>query len=66
VARQEIEQEIFRKDCSECHKPEETLKEEKTRDEWRETIRRMMAKTDKMITDEEVDTLIDYHIRRTR
>lgn len=66
VRKQKIEQEVFERDCSACHKPEETLKEEKSRDEWRQTIRGMMAKTDKMITDEEVDILIDYHIRRAR
>jgi mono/diheme cytochrome c family protein len=66
VARQEIEQQVFTKDCSECHKPEETLKEKKSRDEWIQTIRRMMAKTDKMITDEDLDILINYHIARTR
>jgi cytochrome c2 len=66
VAKQKIEQEVFLKDCSECHEPEETLKEKKSKDEWRQTIRRMMAKTDKMITDEELDILINYHIRRAR
>ena len=66
VTKQEIEQEIFSRDCSKCHEPEDTLKEKKSRDEWRKTIRRMMAKIDKMIPDEEVDTLIDYHIRRAR
>ena len=66
VARQEIEQQVFTKDCSECHEPEETLKKKKSRDEWIQTIRRMMAKTDKMITDEDIDILINYHIARTR
>ncbi len=66
AAKQKIEQQIFLKDCSECHEPEETLKEKKSKEEWRQTIRRMMAKTDKMITDEELDILINYHIRRTR
>lgn len=66
MARQEIEQQVFTKDCSECHEPEETLKKKKSRDEWIQTIRRMMAKTDKMITDEDIDILINYHIARTR
>ncbi|MFV9646357.1 MAG: c-type cytochrome, partial [Desulfobacterales bacterium] len=66
VARQEIEQQVFTKDCSECHEPEETLKKKKSRDEWIQTIRRMMAKTDKMITDEDIDILINYHMARTR
>jgi cytochrome c5 len=66
VAKQKIEQEVFMKDCSKCHEPEETLKEKKSKGEWRQTIRRMMAKTDKMITDEELEVLINYHIRRAR
>lgn len=66
VAKQKIEQQVFLKDCSECHEPEETLKEKKSKDEWKQTIRRMMSKTDKMITDEELDILINYHIRRAR
>lgn len=68
VARQKIGQQVFKKDCSECHDPEaeETLKEKKSRAEWRQTIRRMMGKSGKMITDEEVDILINYHIARTR
>lgn len=66
VARQKIEQETFTKDCSRCHESEETLKQEKSRDEWRQTIRRMMAKTDEMIPDEELDILIDYHVRRAQ
>jgi mono/diheme cytochrome c family protein len=66
VAKQEIGQQVFKKDCSECHEPEETLKKKKSRDEWRQTIRRMMAKSSKMITDQEVDILINYHIARTR
>lgn len=66
VAKQKIEQEVFLKDCSKCHEPEETLKEKKSKDEWRQTIRRMMSKTDKMITDEELEILINYHIRRAR
>ncbi len=66
VAKQKIEQQVFQKDCSECHEPEETLKEKKSKDEWKQTIRRMMSKTDKMITDEELDILIHYHMRRVR
>jgi mono/diheme cytochrome c family protein len=66
VGKQKVEQEIFGRECSKCHEPEETLQQKKSRDEWRQTIRRMMAKTDKMITDEEVDLLIDYHITRAR
>ncbi|MFH1675157.1 MAG: c-type cytochrome [Pseudomonadota bacterium] len=66
VAKQEIGQQVFKKDCSECHDPEETLKKKKSRDEWRQTIRRMLAKSGRMITDEEVDILINYHVARTR
>lgn len=66
VAKQEIEQEIFEKDCSACHEPGETLKEQKSRYEWKEIIRSMMARTGRMITDQEVDILIDFHIRRER
>lgn len=64
VAKQKIEQKIFEKDCSACHESEETLKIKKSKDEWRQTIRHMMAKSNKIITDEEIDTLIDFHIRR--
>ena len=64
--KQKIEQQIFLKDCSGCHEPEETLKEKKSKDEWKQIIRRMMSKTDKMITDEELEILINYHIRRAR
>jgi len=66
VAKQKIEQQVFLKDCSKCHKPKETLKEKKSKDEWKQTIRRMMAKTDTMITNEELEILINYHIMRTR
>ena len=66
LAQQTIEQEIFEKDCSQCHQSEETLKKKISREEWRKIIRQMMSRTEKMITNEEVDTLINYHIRRNR
>jgi len=66
MARQKIEQEVFKKDCSECHQSGETLKKKMSREEWREIVRQMMSKTEKMINNEEIDTLIDYHIRKSR
>jgi mono/diheme cytochrome c family protein len=66
VGRQKIEQEIFTKNCGNCHQTDETVKVKKSRDEWRETIRQMMAKTDRMISDEEVEILMSFHIRRFR
>lgn len=66
VGRQKIEQEIFTKNCGKCHEPDETVKMKKSRDEWRKTIRQMMTKTDKMISDEEVEILMSFHIRRFR
>jgi mono/diheme cytochrome c family protein len=66
VGRHKIEEETFARNCAECHQAEETLKEKKPRDEWRKTIRRMMAKTNRIISDEEVNILIAFHIRRFR
>jgi cytochrome c2 len=66
VGRQQIEQEIFAKNCRKCHQTDETVKVEKSRDEWRETIRKMMAKTARIISDEEVEILLSFHIRRFR
>lgn len=66
MARQKIEQEVFKKDCSECHQSGDTLKKKLSREQWREIVRQMMSRTEKMINDEEVDTLIDYHIRKSR
>ena len=39
------------------------LEAEKTPDQWRATIRRMMKKAPEVINDEKVDTLMHYHIR---
>jgi mono/diheme cytochrome c family protein len=64
--RQRIEEEAFMQNCSECHQAGQTLKEKKSRDEWKTTIRRMMAKTNRMISDEELNILVAYHIRRFR
>jgi mono/diheme cytochrome c family protein len=66
TARQRIEEEAFMQNCSACHQAGQTLKEKKSRDEWKKTIRRMMAKTNRMISDEEVNILTAYHIRRFR
>ena len=66
VERQGREQEIFEKDCTRCHPPDRSLEELKTPSEWREIIRRMQKKAPGLISDEEIDILIEYHIRKSQ
>lgn len=64
--RQRKDRELFETKCSKCHKrmnmqsPPEL---EKTPDQWKATIRRMIEKTSEVMSDENIDTLIYYHIR---
>jgi len=66
IERQKREQEIFEKDCTKCHPPDRSLEKQKTPSEWREIIRRMQKKAPGLISDEEIDILIEYHIRKSQ
>ncbi|MEW6418241.1 MAG: hypothetical protein AB1480_08980 [Nitrospirota bacterium] len=64
--RQKKEQLLFEKDCTKCHAAERSLEKKKTREEWRDIIRRMQEKAPELIDDDEIDFLISYHIRKSR
>lgn len=66
VKMQKEEQEIFEKDCALCHPAERSLGEKHTPSEWREVIRRMQKKAPDLISDEEIDILVNYHVRRSQ
>ncbi|MFZ5994468.1 MAG: c-type cytochrome [Thermodesulfobacteriota bacterium] len=66
VKRQELEQEIFKQRCTTCHPAKRALEKIKTRDEWRETIKRMAAKAPEQIPDEQIDLLVDFHRRNEK
>jgi len=66
VERQKNEQEIFERDCSQCHELDRSIGKLKTRSGWCETIRRMQNKVPEAICDEEIDVLVYYHIRKGR
>jgi len=63
---QKEEQEIFEKDCALCHPAERSLGKEHTPSEWREVIRRMQKKAPDLISDEEINILVNYHIRKSQ
>ena len=52
-------QEVFQKVCGLCHKPETGLATRRTREQWRETLEKMISKGLKA-TDEELNTVFDY------
>jgi len=66
VERQKEEQEIFKKDCTLCHPSERSLGKQYTRSEWCKIIRRMQNKAPDIICDEEIDILVNYHIRKSQ
>ena len=51
--------EVFQRVCSACHKPETNVSARRTREQWLETIEKMVAKGLKA-TDEELNTVLDY------
>ncbi|MEW6326004.1 MAG: hypothetical protein AB1487_00150 [Thermodesulfobacteriota bacterium] len=64
--RQKEEESLFNKDCTICHPAEWALEKKKTREEWRDTIRRMQGKAPELISDDAIDYLVSYHIRKSR
>lgn len=64
--RQREEESLFKKDCTVCHPAERSLEKKKSREEWRDTIRRMQGKAPELISDDEIDFLVTYHIRKSR
>jgi len=66
VEMQKEEQEIFEKDCILCHPAERSLDKQHTRSEWCEIIRDMQKKAPDIICDEEIDILVNYHIRKSQ
>ncbi|HUV51368.1 MAG TPA: hypothetical protein VMW78_10175 [Anaerolineae bacterium] len=63
VESQKAEKDFFLKECTHCHGEGTSLSDIKTKQEWKETIRRMMAKAQKNINDDKINLLISYHVR---
>lgn len=51
--------EVFQKVCSSCHKPETGVATRRTREQWQETIEKMLAKGLKA-SDDDLNTIFDY------
>ena len=51
---------VFEARCSTCHATSRPLGENKTADEWRETVTRMQQHAAGQISDEERETIIQY------
>lgn len=52
---------IFESKCSSCHSLEWPLERRKTKDGWKETVKRMRKKTaGNVITDEDEKIIVDY------
>lgn len=66
IRKNEKEAELFRKDCTRCHPESRSLEKIKTKDEWRQTIKRMTAKANNRVSDCHADLLINYHIRNQK
>lgn len=62
VERQKTEQEVFRQDCAKCHPAERALEKIMTKNEWRDTVKRMAARASAPMSDEEIDLVTNFHI----
>lgn len=58
--------EIFKEKCSGCHELERALQSMKGEDAWLETIKRMQEYSEGMITNQEIDKLVSFHVDRQK
>ncbi|MEW6327943.1 MAG: hypothetical protein AB1487_10200 [Thermodesulfobacteriota bacterium] len=64
IERQKREQELFYRDCGQCHEPRRSLARARTRAEWRGIIKRMLAKSPGLASEEDIELLINTDFRR--
>jgi cytochrome c5 len=64
--RQKKEQELFYRDCGQCHEPRRSLVKARTPAKWHEIIKHMLAKRPGLASEEDIEFLINYHLRQQR
>lgn len=63
VVRQKKEAAIFQEKCQKCHPGKVFLEKNLTPSQAREVVRRMQEKAGATVTDEDVEIIVNYHIR---
>jgi len=58
--------ELFKSKCSKCHDLDRALKKYRSADVWYDTISRMKEKHGADISGKEIETLVNYHVKRQK